>query len=96
MGPTLGNVYLFGQCYNMRDTATCEVPTDHHPLDANGTGCGSEHGAEHAVEQHATNTSQRQRPASPTASTTSANNKNAAANADVYVTSTTAASPGGT
>jgi len=35
-----GNVYMFGQCFNVRDTATCETPTEHHP-----SGCGAAPGA---------------------------------------------------
>ena len=84
-----GNVYLFGQCYNMRDTATCEVPTDHHP-----SGCPAAPGAAlntapNMAQQHANEHVSKTTPASPTASTTSANNKNAAATPTSTSTSTT-------
>ena len=84
-----GNVYLFGQCYNMRDTATCEVPTDHHPSGCPAAPGAAPNTAPNMAQQHANQHVSPTTPASPTASTTSANNKNAAATPTSTSTSTT-------
>ena len=84
-----GNVYLFGQCYNMRDTATCEVPTDHHPSGCPAAPGAAPNTAPNMAQQHANEHVSKTTPASPTASTTSANNKNAAATPTSTSTSTT-------
>ena len=84
-----GNVYLFGQCYNMRDTATCEVPMDHHPSGCPAAPGASPNTAPNMAQQHANEHVSKTTPASPTASTTSANNKNAAATPTSTSTSTT-------
>ena len=84
-----GNVYLFGQCYNMRDTATCEVPTDHHPSGCPAAPDAAPNTAPNMAQQHANEHVSKTTPASPTASTTSANNKNAAATPTSTSTSTT-------
>ena len=84
-----GNVYLFGQCYNMRDTATCEVPMDHHPSGCPAAPGAAPNTAPNMAQQHANEHVSKTTPASPTASTTSANNKNAAATPTSTSTSTT-------
>ena len=84
-----GNVYLFGQCYNMRDTATCEVPTDHHPSGCPAAPGAAPNTAPNMAQQHANQHVSPTTAASPTASTTSANNKNAAATPTSTSTSTT-------
>jgi len=101
-----GNVYLFGQCYNMRDTATCEVPTDHHP-----SGCPSAPGAApntapNMAQQHAnknvvktsTATATPSATATPTASTsastsTSTTTANAAAATPTSTSASTSTTP---
>ena len=88
-GSNAGNVYLFGQCYNMRDTATCEVPTDHHPSGCPAAPGAAPNTAPNMAQQHANEHVSKTTPASPTASTTSANNKNAAATPTSTSTSTT-------
>jgi hypothetical protein len=82
-GSNAGNVYLFGQCYNMRDTSTCEVPTDHHPA-----GCPAAPGAapntapnvaqQHANEHVSPTTAAKAAAATPTSTTTTSGNNNAA------------------
>ena len=84
-----GNVYLFGQCYNMRDTATCDAPTDHHPAGCPAAPGAAPNTAPNMAQQHANQHVSPTTPASPTASTTSANNKNAAATPTSTSTSTT-------
>ena len=72
-----------GQCYNMRDTNTCEVPTAHHPA-----GCPAAPGAapntapnvaqQHANEHVSPTTAAKAAVATPTSTTTTSGNNNAA------------------
>jgi hypothetical protein len=92
-GSNAGNVYLFGQCYNMRDTSTCEVPTDHHPA-----GCPAAPGAapntapntaqQHANEHVSPTTAAKAAAATPTSTTTTSGNNNAAAATPTSTTTT--------
>jgi hypothetical protein len=83
-GSNAGNVYLFGQCYNMRDTSTCEVPTDHHPAGCPAAPGAAPNTAPNVAQQHAnehvspTTAAKAAAAATPTSTTTTSGNNNAA------------------